>query len=565
GVTSVVLFDENNQSYKVEVFVNGDARHLQALLDHRFPNANVEAVKIKDSVVLVGWVTQPEHINSMVEIAEQFFPKVLNQILVGGVQQILLKVKVMEIQRGKIRRLGINWVGFSGENVITSTPGDIVRVNGITNNPASAAVTAASLGNPTAILGLSNDHATVNTFLDALKQEALLDILAEPQIVVMNGRPANLLSGGQFPILVPQSLGTVTIQWKEFGTQLEAVPLILGQGRLRLELHPEVSERDFTNAVQVNGLTVPGLTTRRVNTQVEMKFGQTLMIAGLIANRRTTETSKVPFLGELPLIGAAFRRLRDNDAETELVIMVTPELVAPLDPSQVPPGGPGEFTDVPTDRELYIDGLLEVPKYGDECVNCEDDGADIVQPIYSNDPGMLTPTPAATESFPTLPKSNTDASESGNRPEVENPQNGLLPDPLGTTSRIRRKNSTISGKKRPGLIVPAGGASDAQSSESSGIQQMGGTRMDSEQLNSRINELDRQRREQQSQQLKSQPQSQRQIKPTNTRNQTPVIAESKDDSKRPEDAKPSPKKKGFKSYLNPGFSRPKFLSPGKKN
>ncbi|MEX1233234.1 MAG: pilus assembly protein N-terminal domain-containing protein, partial [Planctomycetaceae bacterium] len=373
GVTNIILFDEHDNHYKIDVFVNGDSRHLQAYLDQLFPNANVQAVKVKDNVILKGWVTQPEHINAMVEIAETFYPEVLNQIQVGGVQQVLLKVKVMEVQRGKIRRMGVNLAGWSSDGFFTSTPGDMVRVGGIANSPASATVAAATLGNPTAILGLASDSFTVNAFLDMLKQENLFQVLAEPKIVVMNGSPANLLSGGEFPILVPQSLGTVTIQWKEFGTRLEAVPLILGQGKLRLELLPEVSERDFTNAVQINGLTVPGLTTRRVQTQVEMNFGQTLMIAGLIANRRTTETNKVPFLGELPWIGVLFRRSRDVDNETELVILITPELVAPLDPSQVPPGGPGLFTDHPVDREFYIDGMLEVPSYGPECVDCVDE------------------------------------------------------------------------------------------------------------------------------------------------------------------------------------------------
>ncbi|MDA0833691.1 MAG: pilus assembly protein N-terminal domain-containing protein [Planctomycetota bacterium] len=471
GVTTVVLFDEFGKHYRIEVFVNGDARHLQAYLDQMFPTANVKAIKVKDNVILSGWVTQPEHINAMVDIAEQFYSKVLNQIQVGGVQQILLKVKVMEVQRGKIRRMGVNLAGWSSENFFTSTPGDIVRIGGITNNPASATVAAATLGNPTAILGLANDNVTVNAFLDMLKQENLFQILAEPQIVVMNGHPANLLSGGEFPILVPQSLGTVTIKWKEFGTRLEAAPLILGQGKLRLELMPEVSERDFTNAVQVNGFTVPGLTTRRVQTQVEMKFGQTLMIAGLINNRRTTETHKVPFLGELPWIGAAFRRMRDVDNETELVIMITPELVAPLDSSQIPPGGPGLFTDTPVDREFYIDGMLEVPKYGPECIDCEDDysGQDS---IYLNSPyGEPTPVPAGNLQQ-TLPQAESPALpgptlQKGAAPLDENPFTDALD---GTNA----KRSVPPGNRRPGLVVPAAG--NVSPSSGSQVQQAGGLR-----------------------------------------------------------------------------------------
>ena len=118
-----------------------------------------------------------------------------------------------------------------------------------------------------------------------------------------------------FPVLVPQSLGTVSIEWREFGVRMEAVPVVLGNGRLRLDVAPEVSERDFSNAVTIEGMVVPGITTRRVNTQVEMRFGETLMIGGLISTRKTGEANKIPFLGELPLVGAAFRDVSYSQSE----------------------------------------------------------------------------------------------------------------------------------------------------------------------------------------------------------------------------------------------------------
>jgi pilus assembly protein CpaC len=179
-----------------------------------------------------------------------------------------------------------------------------------------------------------------------------------------------MLSGGEFPILVPQSLGTVTIQWKEFGVRLTAVPILLGNGRVRLNLQPEVSQKDFSNAVTTGGLTVPGLTTRRVNTSVEMRFGETFMLAGLTEVQDTAQTFKTPFLGEIPYIGAAFRRVQYQTTETELVILVTPVLAGAMQDCQMPPGGPGMFTEQPTDHELYWYGMLEVPSYGGVCPNC---------------------------------------------------------------------------------------------------------------------------------------------------------------------------------------------------
>jgi len=396
GVTTIVLVDENDVVHTVEVFVSGDVRHLQAYIDRMFPHDSVVAEEVRDAVVLRGWVSKPEHITNIVEISEQFYPQVLNQMQVGGAQQVQLKVRVMEVQRSKIRKLGFNFLHVDGNSYLASTPGQLTPLAGITapfSGPPGVALNAQRFVDSTIAAGVVSDSNIFQGFLEALKQESLLKILAEPKLNVENGRPAQLLAGGEFPILVPQSLGTVTIEWREFGVRLEAVAHILGRGRVRLELQPEVSERDFTNSVNVNGLTVPGLTTRRVNTQVTMNFGETYILAGLISFAHTAETSKVPFLGELPWIGAAFRRVSYDEGETELVIMVTPELTAPLKPGEVPIGGPGQFTTTPTERELFRDGFLEVPRYGDDCIGCE-----------TSVPGPITPTP---EEAILLPSSRT--------------------------------------------------------------------------------------------------------------------------------------------------------------
>jgi pilus assembly protein CpaC len=418
GVTSMTIVDDKDVSFTIEFYVVGDVRHLQVTIDRLFPNSSVQAVKVADSVVLKGWVTQPEHITNIVEIAEQFFGTVLNHMRVGGGQQVMLKVKVMEVQRSKIRRLGINFYYLNQDAFLTNTVGQLSTVASTTlpfGGPPGVSITPALLADSNFIGGLTNNSSVFQSYVQALKEESLLKILAEPTLVATNGRPANLLSGGEFPILVPQSLGVIGIEWREFGVRLEAVPILLGNGRLRLELQPEVSERDFSNAVQVQGLTVPGLTSRRVNTQVEMRYGETFVLAGLIASRETAETSKVPVLGDLPWVGAAFRRVRYDNSETELVIMVTPELVAPVPASDIPPGGPGQFTDAPTGRELYIDGMIEIPKYGDRCNSCYEsghvNGAPVqgtdshIIPPYQSQPTLVTPEAVSPEAkgAPSLP------------------------------------------------------------------------------------------------------------------------------------------------------------------
>ncbi|MFM9962074.1 MAG: type II and III secretion system protein family protein [Planctomycetaceae bacterium] len=374
GLTSLVITDDSGNSFTIEVMVKGDARQLQAIIDRKFPNSSIEAFKVQEAVALRGWVTHPEHITQIVEFAEQFYPKVLNQMRVGGVQQVLLKVKVMEAQRSVIRELGMNFTYVNRNGYLNSSPGSITSLGDVAlpflPGVPSVTTTPSTIRNATGSFGIIGNNNIFNAYITALRDETLLKILAEPEVVATNGRPATLLSGGEFPIIVPQSLGTVSIQFREFGVRLEACPIVLGGGSLRLELQPEVSERDLANAVTINGTTVPGLTVRRVNTQVEMKFGQTLMLAGLISNRQLATTHKIPFLGELPYIGAAFSRKSFTDAETEVVITVTPELVAPLDDGQVPCGGPGQFTDAPTDRELMAYGLIEVPKLAERCPTC---------------------------------------------------------------------------------------------------------------------------------------------------------------------------------------------------
>ncbi len=431
GVTNFIITDEAGANFTVEVFVKGDARQLQTIIDRKFPNCSIEAFKVQEAVALRGWVTNPEHITQITEIAEQFYPKVLNQMRVGGVQQVLLKVKVMEAQRSLIRELGMNFTYLSRGGYVNSAPGSLNTLGAVAYKPLG--ITSISK-DVTGSFGIVGNNSIFNTYISALHDEALLKILAEPEMVATNGRPATMLSGGEFPIIVPQSLGTVSIQWREFGVRLEAVPFVLGGGALRLDLQPEVSERDFANSVTIGGTTVPGLTVRRVNTQVEMKFGQTLMLAGLISKRQTATTHKVPFLGELPYIGAAFSRKHNEDSETEVVITVTPELVAPLDDGQIPAGGPGQFTDSPTDRELMGYGLLEVPKYGERCANCPPGQAG---PLIV--PGLKQP---LGQPFNSSPAPAVDPAE---RKELLAPP---APNDTETTERARRFAAQMAAKQK---------------------------------------------------------------------------------------------------------------------
>jgi pilus assembly protein CpaC len=190
----------------------------------------------------------------------------------------------------------------------------------------------------------------------ALRENSLLRVLAEPNLTAISGQEANFLAGGEIPIPVPQDSGggssTITIEYKEFGVGLKFVPLVLGDGRIRLKCAPEVSDLDFTNAVTLQGFRVPAITKRSLSTTVELKEGQTLALAGLLNSRITSSSSVVPLLGDIPVLGALFRSQSYNRQETELVVLVTPRLVSGMNNDQLP-ALPGEKWRTPTEGELF--------------------------------------------------------------------------------------------------------------------------------------------------------------------------------------------------------------------
>ena len=189
--------------------------------------------------------------------------------------------------------------------------------------------------------------------------------MAEPTLTTLSGRPATFNVGGEIPIPVQQSVGVTTIVWHEFGTRIDFVPIVLGNGVMRLEIRPAVSEVDSSLSDPLTG--TPGFRLRRADTAVEMKAGQTLAIAGLVQSREEALNRGVPVLADLPWFGAPFRRVQNLRNEIELLIFVTPEFCEAMDPTEVPPCGPGQLTVSPTDCELYGRGYLEVPRSG--CVN----------------------------------------------------------------------------------------------------------------------------------------------------------------------------------------------------
>jgi pilus assembly protein CpaC len=288
-------------------------------------------------------------------------PQIINLMQVPGLHQVMLQVKIGELNRTALREIGADWLfrwangNTIGTRITGSTP--------IINQDGDSFLRLLNLGDNTTAFGVF-PSGSVNIMLRALRDNSVLNVLAEPNLIALSGQQASFLAGGQFPVPVPQSGGgltnNVTIQFKNFGVQLTFVPFVLDDETIRLQVAPEVSSIDFslgTTLVQ-GGDPVPGLSTRRVETTVELKQGSTLALAGLLQVDLDARTQRIPGIGDLPYIGPLFSNTTHRRVEKELLVLVTPYLVQPMSPDQVPPLPGSEIKD-PNDKEFYFLNRIE--------------------------------------------------------------------------------------------------------------------------------------------------------------------------------------------------------------
>lgn len=350
GVTQVSLWDENHRVHTVDVVVFGDARELSMILASEFPNAALKVRPVSTGVLISGHVDQPDQVSRIIQVAEEYYPKVINNITVGGVQQVLLHIKVMEVSRTKLRTLGFDFADFFSDSSMIAS--------GVAEMAGQVVSGMANTGRSTFQFRIIGGGDAFYGFLEALRQDDLAKILSEPTLVTVSGRPAYFEVGGEIPYEVSQGLGAVSIEWKEYGTRVDFVPIVLGNGRLRLEVRPRVSEVDNTRS---RTSRAPAIKSREVDTGVELMAGQTLAIAGLVQTRIEAQNRGLPVVSEVPYLGALFRRVREERNEIETLVLVTPELVEAMEPDEVPQCGPGMRTISPSNCELYLKGFLEVP------------------------------------------------------------------------------------------------------------------------------------------------------------------------------------------------------------
>ena len=366
GVTTLTLWKENGDLFSVfDVRVTPDLSQLREQLHKILPSErDMLVMATHDHITMSGTVSSLSLQARALEIAEPYAPKkVVNFLSVGGAQQVMLEVRVAEMNRNLIRRIGVNMsgVGQGGNfgvtalNSITSLSG-----SGTTADPLSQLVSSTV----NALVRFHTGDITWTGFIDALKEEDVLKVLAKPTLVAVSGQEAQFLSGGEFPFPVPQAFGIITIQYKKFGVGLAFTPTVLSNNRISMSVSPEVSELDFSNALRLQGFTVPTIATRRATTVVELGDGQSFAIAGLLKDNVREQVIKFPILGDIPVLGALFRSSAYQKNQTELVIIVTPHFVKPMDMAQQ--ALPTDTFVEPNDWEFYLmgwtDGLGYAPK-----------------------------------------------------------------------------------------------------------------------------------------------------------------------------------------------------------
>jgi pilus assembly protein CpaC len=422
GTTNVILLDASlKQIGIIDVEVTIDTSNLQQNIRASTGTNGIRVSSSEGQVVLSGTASDAIAAERAMAIASGTIPKggvIVNAMSVAAPQQVMLEVRFLEVNRNAGRELGVNWAAsIGGRQIINTGRGSASRnpnlgvttrtqsssasinnttTNGVpenvVNNQVSDSATTTSgnrevaipllstagtlvggsLGGPFgAILAnvVSNGGTNVDVLVTALEEKGVVRRLAEPNLVALSGDAARFLAGGEFPVPVGvDNSNQIRIEFKKFGVELAFVPTVLSRGTINLRVEPSVSELDFTNAVTLSGVQIPALTARNARTTVELRDGQSFAVAGLLQTRNRQQVAQLPWIGSVPVLGALFRSSSFQQEETDLVIIVTPRLVAPAIPGQKL-ASPLDARLPPNDVDFFVNGQMEVRKRYNDYVN----------------------------------------------------------------------------------------------------------------------------------------------------------------------------------------------------
>ena len=374
GSTDLILWSEDEkQIWQRKVIVEMDIPRIKEKLQELFPSSSLEVSQSGEVLIVKGLLRNAEQAVQLHDYLDKLGVQYSDMTSVAGVQQVQLQVRVAEVSRTALRMLGINAFhtdeNYFIANRIGSSGGALVPTVNI--GPPSGTVAGDTtnfvfqedvMAGPLITIFAGFPNADFEVFIKALAENQYLRILANPTLVALSGEEANFLAGGEFPIPVVQSTtgagNAVTIVYKEFGVRLLFRPIVLGDGSIRLFASQEVSDLTDVGAVVVQGFNIPALLTRKAETTLELNSGQTFAMAGLIKYKTSAITSRIPGLGDIPVLGSLFRSVRYAEDETELVILVTASMVEPMSVTTTPTL-PGFLHARPNDWELYLEGRIE--------------------------------------------------------------------------------------------------------------------------------------------------------------------------------------------------------------
>jgi pilus assembly protein CpaC len=436
GTTNVILFDSSMKQIGIlDVEVAIETGNLQQNIQSSTGTRGIRVSASEGQVVLSGTAMDAVAAERAMAIATGSVPKgvfVVNAMNVAGPQQVMLEVRFLEVNRQAGRNLGVNLyaANANGTNVTNTGLGGLnteaARVpigganGGVGASPTGSLPLLGTLGTligsaggvaPPAFGSLltsiirTSSGGSVDLLISALETKGLVRRLAEPNLMALSGDAAHFLAGGEFPVPIPTAttngFPTITIDYKKFGVELAFVPTVLSRGVINLRVEPSVSELDFTNAVTIQGTTVPALTRRDARTTVELRDGQSFAIAGLLQTRNRQDVSQLPWIGSVPVLGALFRSSSYQQEETDLVIIVTPRLVAPAAPGQQL-ASPLDSRLPANDVDFFLNGQMEVRKRYDDYVNS---GGEVKGPyghIIAPDVRLSNPPPAVLSDQPVV-------------------------------------------------------------------------------------------------------------------------------------------------------------------
>jgi len=363
GTSSLILWDEGGHSQMLDVVVDVDVAGLRTVIEHGYPDQHIDVQAEGGRIILSGTVSDSHVSDELTKMAGFYSKDILNSLVVAPSheRQILLEVKFAEIDRTRIEQLGINILSVGSLNTIgTTSTQQFGPPSGSTGTASGVTLAGTGLGAATTLsipnllnIFLFRPDLNLAATIQALEQKAVLEVLAQPNLLALNGQKASFIAGGEFPFPIVQggqNIGVVTIQFRPYGVKLDFTGFIAKDNVVRLHVVPEVSTLDFSNAISISGFVVPAFSTRRAETEIELKDGQSFGIAGLLDHRAQVNLSKIPGIGDIPILGQLFRSKNINRNTTELMVLVTPHIVDPVHApgaAPQPPNPPVPFLDAP--------------------------------------------------------------------------------------------------------------------------------------------------------------------------------------------------------------------------